>query len=158
VIASATVNSVPEFLIQWAVVTVGALVGNVIGFELGRRVGPALRETKLISKRAAHMSYRTFLPPVEIGAACSTALPLLAGVGVAAGLKNAGNMVVIIAVGVLLALVAVFVIRKRRKNTRAKTTTVDMLPHDADQDPDADLEPGALSNATTASREGRQSR
>ncbi|WP_086663660.1 DedA family protein [Lentzea kentuckyensis] len=52
-IASASVGSVPGFLALWAVVTVGALVGNVIGFELGRRVGPAVRETKLIRKYAA---------------------------------------------------------------------------------------------------------
>ncbi|MEU7746123.1 DedA family protein [Nonomuraea sp. NPDC049158] len=176
-IASATVDSLPEFLILWAVVTVGAVAGNVIGFELGRRVGPALRETKLVKKRgakgwdkatvllrkhgrwavfvgrlipiglvqsvvpavagAAHMRYRTFLPPMAAGAACSTAIPLLIGIGVAAGLKDASGIVLII-VGALLALVAVFVIRKRR---RAKTTTTDTSPHDSNHGPDPDREP-----------------
>ncbi|MEV6590781.1 DedA family protein [Streptomyces acidicola] len=151
IIGSATVSSVPEFLMLWAVVTVCALAGNVIGFELGRRLGPALRETKLVRRHgaegwdkaaalllkhgrwavfvgrliplvrsfvpsvagAAHMSYRDFLPPVAVGAACSTALPLLVGVGVAAALKNSSNLVLVI-VGLLLAVVAVVVIRKRR--------------------------------------------
>ncbi|WP_433516865.1 DedA family protein [Nonomuraea sp. CA-143628] len=172
-IASATVDSVPEFLMLWAVVTAGAVAGNVIGFELGRRVGPALRETRLVKKRgakgwdkatallrkhgpwavfvgrlipiglvqsmvpavagAARMPYRTLLPPMVAGAACSAAMPLLIGIGVAAGLKDASGLVLII-VGVLLALVAVFVIRKRR---RANTITTDTSPHG----PDPDREP-----------------
>lgn len=162
-IASATVGSVPEFFALWAVVTVGALIGNVIGFELGRRVGPALRETRLIRKHggdgwdraaallrkhgrwavfvgrlipfvrsfvpavagAAHMSYRTFLPPVAAGAACSTALPILFGIGVAAGVKSASGVLLLVIVGLVVALV---VIRRRRKKTRA--TTVDTSCHD----------------------------
>ncbi|MFI5798702.1 DedA family protein [Streptomyces sp. NPDC051677] len=52
-IASSTVDSVPEFLLLWTVATVFSIAGNVIGFELGRRLGPALRETKLIKKRGA---------------------------------------------------------------------------------------------------------
>ncbi|MFI0821180.1 LPXTG cell wall anchor domain-containing protein [Streptomyces sp. NPDC021098] len=56
---------------------------------------------------------------MAVGAACSTVLPLLllVGIGIAAGLKNASNMVLAAIVGLLLVLVAVFVIRKRRKST-----------------------------------------
>ena len=174
-IASATVGSVPEFFALWAVVTVGALIGNVIGFELGRRGGPALRETKLIRKHgaegwdraagllrkhgswavfvgrlipfvrsfvpavagAAHMSYRTFLPPVMAGAACATALPILFGIGVAAGVKSANGVILLVIVGLLLALVVLLVIRKRRKKTKA--TTVDTSRRDPDQDSELDL-------------------
>lgn len=178
-IASATVGSMPEFLVLWTVVTVSALVGNMIGFELGRRTGPALRETKLIKKHgaerwdkaadllrkhgsravffgrvtpivrsfmpavagAAGMSYRTFLPPVAAGAACSTALPILVSIGVVAGAKSAGNVTLIVVAGVLLALAVTFIIRKRRKTAKAKTTAVDKFPRNPDQDPNPELEP-----------------
>lgn len=150
-IASVTVGSVPEFFALWAVVTVGALLGNVIGFELGRRGGSALRGTRLIKRYgadgwdraaglvrkhggwavfvgrlipfvrsfvpavagAAHMSYRTFLPPVMAGAACATALPILFGIGVAAGVKSVSGVVLVV-VGLLVALVMILVVRKRR--------------------------------------------
>jgi membrane-associated protein len=176
---AATVDSVPEFLLMWAVVTAGALVGNVIGFELGRRVGAPLRNTRLIHKyggdgwdRAAalirkrgrsavfvgrlmplvrsfvptvagtaHMTYREFLPPVALGAACSTALPLLVGIGIAAGLKNANNLMLIILGGLLLVVVAVIVIRKLRQRASAKKSTTDTVPSDPDQDTDPFLEP-----------------
>jgi membrane-associated protein len=156
-IASATVDSVPEFFALWAVVTVGALIGNVIGFEIGRRGGSALRETKLIRKHgadgwdraagllrkhggwavfvgrlipfvrsfvpavagAAHMSYRAFLPPVMAGAACATALPILFGIGVAAGVKSASGVVLLVVAGLLLTLVVFLVIRKRRKKAES---------------------------------------
>lgn len=49
-IAATTVDSVQRFLILWAVVTVCAGLGDSIGFALGRRFGPRLRETKLIQK------------------------------------------------------------------------------------------------------------
>jgi membrane-associated protein len=158
-IASATVDSVPEFFLLWAVVSVGALAGNVIGFELGRRMGAALRETGLVRKRgaqawdkaagmvrahgmwavfvgrlipfvrsfvpavagAAHMSYREFLPPIAAGAACSTALPLLFGLGVAAGVKSAGDVGVLVVAGLLAVLMVVLVIRKRRKQSPPET-------------------------------------
>jgi len=157
-IAAAAVSSVSGFLALWVVATVGALAGNVIGFEFGRRVGPALRETKLIRKHAAggwdkavallerrgrwavflgrltptglvnsvmpvvagaaRMSYGTFLPPVVVGAACSTGLLLLVGVGIAAGLKHVSDIVLIV-VGLGLVLVATLVILKRRKKKTA---------------------------------------
>ncbi|HVK24797.1 MAG TPA: DedA family protein [Actinokineospora sp.] len=49
-VAATTVNSVPRFLILWAVVTLCAGVGDSIGYFIGRRFGPRLRETKLIQK------------------------------------------------------------------------------------------------------------
>ena len=49
-IAATTVDSVQRFLILWAVVTVCAGVGDSIGYAIGRRFGPQLRETKLIQK------------------------------------------------------------------------------------------------------------
>jgi membrane-associated protein len=178
-LVAATVDSMPEFLLMWAVVTAGALVGNVIGFELGRRVGAPLRNTRLIHKyggngwdRAsalirergrsavfvsrliplvrsfvpavagtAHMTYREFLPPVALGAACSTVLPLLVGIGVAAGLKNANGLMLIILGGLLLVVVAVIVIRKLRQSARAKQSTTDTMPSGPDQDTDPCLEP-----------------
>jgi len=48
--AATTVDSVQRFLILWAVVTVAAGIGDSIGYAIGRRFGPALRETKLIKK------------------------------------------------------------------------------------------------------------
>jgi membrane-associated protein len=49
-IAATTVDSVSRFLILWAVVTVAAGIGDSIGYAIGRRFGPQLRETKLIQK------------------------------------------------------------------------------------------------------------
>ncbi|MGQ0842027.1 DedA family protein [Actinokineospora sp.] len=49
-IAATTVTNVPRFLVLWAVVTVCAGIGDSIGFTIGRRFGPRLRETKLIQK------------------------------------------------------------------------------------------------------------
>lgn len=48
--ASVSVNSVQRFLVLWAVVTVCAGIGDSIGYAIGRRFGPRLRETKLIQK------------------------------------------------------------------------------------------------------------
>ncbi|MBP2329367.1 LPXTG-motif cell wall-anchored protein [Kibdelosporangium banguiense] len=170
-LAAASVNSVPEFLILWAVATVCSVAGNTVGFVIGRRVGPALRETKLIRKHGgegwdkatsllrkhgtwavfigrliplvrsfvpavaggAGMSYRMFLPAVAAGAAASTAVTLLVGVAIAAGLKSANDVLLIVILGLLLALVATFVIRKRRKQAKAKNAA-------AGQDPDPELE------------------
>ncbi|MEV4314376.1 DedA family protein [Actinocrispum sp. NPDC049592] len=53
-IAATTVSgSLTRFLILWAVVTVAAAIGDSIGFAIGRRFGPSLRETKLIRKYGA---------------------------------------------------------------------------------------------------------
>jgi membrane protein DedA with SNARE-associated domain len=49
-IAATTVDSVQRFLVLWAVVTVAAGLGDSIGYAIGRRFGPRLRETKLIQK------------------------------------------------------------------------------------------------------------
>lgn len=49
-VAATTVNSVPRFLVLWLVVTVCAGIGDSIGYFIGRRFGPKLRETKLIQK------------------------------------------------------------------------------------------------------------
>lgn len=49
-VAATTVNSVPRFLLLWLVVTVCAGVGDSVGYFIGRRFGPRLRETKLIQK------------------------------------------------------------------------------------------------------------
>ncbi|HVV08807.1 DedA family protein [Amycolatopsis sp.] len=49
-IAATTAHTVPRFLILWAVVTVCATAGDSIGYGIGRRWGPRLRETKLIQK------------------------------------------------------------------------------------------------------------
>jgi membrane-associated protein len=49
-IAATTVDSVQRFLLLWGVVTVCAGLGDSIGFAIGRRFGPRLRETRLIQK------------------------------------------------------------------------------------------------------------
>ncbi|MGH3758857.1 DedA family protein [Actinophytocola sp.] len=49
-VAATTVDSAPEFLILWLIVTVCAGIGDSIGYAIGRRFGPALRETRLIQK------------------------------------------------------------------------------------------------------------
>jgi membrane protein DedA with SNARE-associated domain len=49
-VAATTVDSVSRFLVLWAVVTVAAGIGDSIGYAVGRRFGPQLRETKLIQK------------------------------------------------------------------------------------------------------------
>jgi membrane-associated protein len=53
-IAATTVTgSLSRFLILWAVVTVCAAIGDSIGYAIGRKFGPSLRETKLIKKHGA---------------------------------------------------------------------------------------------------------
>lgn len=49
-IAATTVDGPARFLILWAVVTVCAGLGDSIGYAIGRRFGPALRETRIIQK------------------------------------------------------------------------------------------------------------
>ena len=49
-IAATTANTVPRFLVLWLVVTLCATAGDALGYLVGRRFGPRLRETKLIRK------------------------------------------------------------------------------------------------------------
>lgn len=49
-IAATTATSVPRFLILWAVVTICATCGDSIGYAIGKRWGPRLRETRLIQR------------------------------------------------------------------------------------------------------------
>jgi membrane-associated protein len=49
-IAATTVDSVSRFVVLWLVVTVCAGLGDSIGYYIGKRYGPQLRETKLIQK------------------------------------------------------------------------------------------------------------
>ncbi|WP_326569486.1 DedA family protein [Amycolatopsis rhabdoformis] len=49
-VAATTATTTPRFLTLWAVVTVCAALGDSVGYLLGRRFGPRLRETKLIRK------------------------------------------------------------------------------------------------------------
>lgn len=150
-VVGAAVTSVADFLLLWAALTAGGIGGNLVGFELGRRVGPALRESRLVRGRgaerwdrvtemirrrgawavfagrlimllqsfvppvagAAGMSYRAFLPPLALGAACSQALGLLVGVGAFAGLSAGGAAAAaVIAVPVTVAIV--ILVRRRR--------------------------------------------
>lgn len=52
-IAATTVDSVQRFLMLWAVVLVCAAMGDSVGFAIGRRFGPRLRETPLIQKHGS---------------------------------------------------------------------------------------------------------
>jgi len=52
-LVGATINSVSEFLLMWTVMSTFTLAGSMVGFVLGRRLGPALRESKFIKKRGA---------------------------------------------------------------------------------------------------------
>jgi len=49
-IAAAAVSSVTDFMVLWTVAVTCSVAGNVVGFAIGRRVGPALRDTRLIRK------------------------------------------------------------------------------------------------------------
>lgn len=50
---SATVDSVAEFLVLWGVMATCIVAGSVVGFEVGRRVGPTLRESRVIRRHGA---------------------------------------------------------------------------------------------------------
>lgn len=52
-IAATTVNSVSRFVILWVVVTVCAGLGDSVGYLIGRRFGPGLRETRVIQRYGA---------------------------------------------------------------------------------------------------------
>lgn len=49
-VAATSVRSVPDFLVLWAVVTLCAGAGDAIGYAIGWKFGPKLRDTKLIRK------------------------------------------------------------------------------------------------------------
>ncbi|WP_309117276.1 DedA family protein [Saccharothrix sp.] len=49
-LASTTVTTVPRFLVMWLVVSVCAVVGDSIGYYLGRRFGDRLRDSKVVRK------------------------------------------------------------------------------------------------------------
>lgn len=49
-IAATTADTAPRFLLLWAVVAVCATAGDSLGYAIGRRFGPRLRETRLIRK------------------------------------------------------------------------------------------------------------
>lgn len=49
-IAATTATTVPRFVVLVLVVTVCAGIGDSIGYSIGRRYGPRLRETKLIQR------------------------------------------------------------------------------------------------------------
>jgi len=165
-IASASVESGSDFLTLWTVATICAVAGNVIGFELGRRSGPPLRDSRLIKKHgerwdratsmlrergtwalffgrlvpfvrsfvpavagAAGMSYRMFLPVVSAGAACATALPIVFGAGIIAGVKDADGAVLVV-VGLLLALALTVILLIRRTTAKARRAAPPGPPHE----------------------------
>ena len=53
-IAATTVDSVSRFLVLWGVITVCAALGDSIGYAIGRRFGPTLRESKLVRRHGAN--------------------------------------------------------------------------------------------------------
>jgi membrane-associated protein len=57
--ATTATGSLSRFLVLWAVVTVCAAAGDSIGYAIGRRFGPSLRETKLIREHGAEGWDRT---------------------------------------------------------------------------------------------------
>lgn len=52
-ILGTTANSVPKFLLMWAVTTTCAVLGYTVGYLLGKYFGPKLRKTKLVEKHGA---------------------------------------------------------------------------------------------------------
>jgi membrane-associated protein len=49
-VASTTATTAPRFLILWAAVTVCVVIGDSVGYAIGKRWGPRLRETKMIQR------------------------------------------------------------------------------------------------------------
>lgn len=49
-VAATTATTLPRFLTLWLVVTVCAAIGDSIGYAIGKRFGPRLRETRLIQR------------------------------------------------------------------------------------------------------------
>ncbi|MBK1785472.1 DedA family protein [Prauserella cavernicola] len=58
-ILGTTVDSVPEFLVMWVVTTVCAIAGDSVGYAIGWKLGPKLRQTKLVRKHGANGWDRT---------------------------------------------------------------------------------------------------
>ncbi|MFI6032403.1 DedA family protein [Amycolatopsis magusensis] len=52
-ILGTTVDSTPKFLLMWLVTTVCAIAGDSVGYLLGKKFGPRLRQTKLVQKHGA---------------------------------------------------------------------------------------------------------
>ena len=48
-----TATSLPAFLTMWLVTTVCAVAGDSVGYVLGRRYGPRLRQTKVVRRHGA---------------------------------------------------------------------------------------------------------
>ncbi|OLR95242.1 DedA family protein [Actinokineospora bangkokensis] len=176
-IGSTTANTLPRFLILWLVVTICATSGDSLGYAIGKRFGPRLRETKLIQRYGAEgwdkttdllrrrgawavffarflpvvrtltpaaagtsgLPYRKFLPAAFAGAACWSLLHISIGAALGEAAKrlesamSTGALAVLAAV--VLAVVAVHLVKKRRKKSAAP------VPQQSGQD--EDLEPVA---------------
>ncbi|RZQ59269.1 DedA family protein [Amycolatopsis suaedae] len=52
-ILGTTVDSAPKFLLMWLVTSVCAVGGNSVGFFIGKKFGPKLRQTKVVQKHGA---------------------------------------------------------------------------------------------------------
>ncbi|PXY20031.1 DedA family protein [Prauserella flavalba] len=52
-ILGTTVGSVPEFLLMWSVTTVCAIAGDSVGYLIGWKLGPKLRQTKVVRRHGA---------------------------------------------------------------------------------------------------------
>ncbi|QFU87620.1 DedA family protein [Amycolatopsis sp. YIM 10] len=52
-ILGTTVDNTPKFLLMWLVTTVCAIGGDSVGYLIGKKFGPRLRQTKLVKKYGA---------------------------------------------------------------------------------------------------------
>ncbi|MCI2417945.1 DedA family protein [Saccharopolyspora sp. K220] len=52
-ILGTTATSPPKFLIMWLVTTACAVAGDSVGYAIGRRYGPRLRQTKVVRQHGA---------------------------------------------------------------------------------------------------------
>jgi membrane-associated protein len=50
---SATVGSMPEFMLLWSVTVSCIVAGSVVGFEIGRRSGSSLRDSRVVRRHGA---------------------------------------------------------------------------------------------------------
>jgi membrane-associated protein len=171
VAAAVIVDSPTRFLILWGVVTLCAGVGDSIGYAIGRRFGPGLRETKLVKKYGtegwdkatgilrkrgawavffarflpvvrtltpaaagtSQLPYRKFLPAVVAGAACWSALHISLGAALGQAAEQIESKIstggaVVLGV-IVIGLVAVLLVRKRRK-AKAQQTVESTQPAD----------------------------